>query len=117
MPKDVKWHFIGHLQSNKCKLLASIPNLVLVQTIDGKNKAKELNKHFHGSILVQVNTSGEENKGGVHPNDCLKLVEYIRDECRNLSFRGLMTIGEIRSAEVKPNPDFLCLIKCKEMIE
>jgi uncharacterized pyridoxal phosphate-containing UPF0001 family protein len=43
--------------------------------------------------MVQVNTSGEESKFGVEPKDCLPLARHIRDECSNLAFRGLMTIG------------------------
>jgi PLP dependent protein len=66
LPKDIEWHFIGHLQSNKCKtLLSEVPNLHMVQTVDSSKLAKTLEKHSSQlrkdplKVLVQVNTSGE----------------------------------------------------------
>ena len=61
MPKDVKWHFIGHLQSNKCRQIVSIENLFLVETVDKPKLAKALNKACVATgrastlnVLVQV---------------------------------------------------------------
>ncbi len=44
LPSDIKWHFIGHLQSNKCKQLLRIPNLYVVEGVDSISLATELNK-------------------------------------------------------------------------
>ena len=44
LPKDIQWHFIGHLQSNKCNILASIENLYMVESIDSIKLASALNK-------------------------------------------------------------------------
>merc|ERR1719195_1116260 len=75
--------------------------------------------------MVQVNTSGEANKNGVEPGaETLSLVKYIREECPNLKFVGLMTIGALAhsvpqdSSVVEPgsNPDFLTLIKCRKAV-
>lgn len=68
LPNDLQWHFIGHLQSNKCKLLLSgVPSLYMVETIDSIKLADKLNKLIKElrpdrklNILVQVNTSDEE---------------------------------------------------------
>ncbi|RCH87535.1 hypothetical protein CU098_002549, partial [Rhizopus stolonifer] len=67
LPSSIDWHFIGHLQSNKCKIVASIPNLFIVETIDSAKKADALNKACLAverqdklKVYVQVNTSGEE---------------------------------------------------------
>jgi pyridoxal phosphate enzyme (YggS family) len=61
LPSDIQWHFIGHLQSNKCKSVAAIPNLFLVETVDKPSLAKALNKACTNvgrttalNVLVQV---------------------------------------------------------------
>ena len=41
---DIRWHFIGHLQSNKCKVLAKVPNLYMVESVDNEKLATALNK-------------------------------------------------------------------------
>ncbi len=43
LPKDIKWHFIGHIQTNKVKKLVNVENLVLIETIDSEKLAKKLN--------------------------------------------------------------------------
>ena len=107
MPPDTVWHFIGHLQSNKVKaLVTGVPSLAVVETVDTVKLANKLNNAVGEfleerarvgagklGVMVQVNTSGEESKFGVEPKDCLPLARHIHDECSNLAFRGLMTIG------------------------
>merc|ERR1719484_120860 len=44
LPADVQWHFIGHLQSNKCGLIAQVPNLFMVETVDSQKLAEKLDK-------------------------------------------------------------------------
>jgi len=68
LPNDIKWHFIGALQSNKCKALAEkVPNLWCVETVDSRKKAHllEAGRVAGGRkeplrIFIQVNTSGED---------------------------------------------------------
>ena len=65
LPKDIQWHFIGSLQSNKCKALAVVESLAVVETIDSVKKAQAMDKACASRanplpIFVQVNTSGEE---------------------------------------------------------
>ena len=133
LPSSVKWHFIGGLQSNKCKALAEqIPNLWCVSSVDGTKKADQLErgraalvrkiKEEEGQneaslgegegferqlrVLVQVNTSGEASKSGVAPSDALELCKHIRDHCPNLRLSGLMTIGAIaRSQQTTPETE------------
>ncbi|PVU86369.1 hypothetical protein BB559_006540 [Furculomyces boomerangus] len=114
LPKEIKWHYIGRLQSNKCKTLAEIPNLWAVETIDGKSKAKKMNDAWAAAgnknklnIYVQVNTSEEPNKGGVETVDLEETLAYIMKECHNLNLLGIMTIGSVENSNVVPNPDFL----------
>ncbi len=100
LPSDAQWRFIGHLQSNKAKaLVQAVPNLAAVETVDSEKLASKLDAAVGGAgrpplpVLIQVNTSGEETKYGVEPQECLPLARHIVDNCPNLVFRGLMTIG------------------------
>jgi len=98
LPKDIQWHFIGHLQTNKCKqLIDGVSNLFMVETVDSVKLAETLNKcwkqEYPLKVLVQVNTSGESSKSGVPPSQCVDLAEYIMKELKCLKFEGLMTIG------------------------
>eukprot|EP00850_Spirogloea_muscicola_P010786 SM000064S19808 [mRNA] locus=s64:489049:493809:- [translate_table: standard] len=121
LPGDIQWHFIGHLQSNKAKsLVADVPNLYMVQTVDSKKLANLLDKAVASAdrpplkVLVQVNTSGEESKFGVEPAECLELVRHVHSGCPNLVFAGLMTIGML---DYSPKPEcFKVLAGCREEI-
>lgn len=87
---DIDIHFIGHLQSNKVRQLA--PHVDLWQSVDSDSVLRELAKHSPGArILVQVNTTGEQSKGGLQPADVGSFVE--RSRVAGLTVEGLMTIG------------------------
>ncbi|XP_050303866.1 pyridoxal phosphate homeostasis protein [Anthonomus grandis grandis] len=121
--KDIKWHFIGHLQSNKVNKVLAVPNLHLIETVDSRKRATQLNKNwpnFGGpdsklNIMLQVNTSGEDVKNGIEPSEVNGLAEFVLKECQNLRLQGLMTIGQYGYDPAQgPNPDFLSLRKCRD---
>ncbi|KAJ3685938.1 hypothetical protein LUZ61_015102 [Rhynchospora tenuis] len=121
LPSDIEWHYVGHLQSNKAKtLLASVPNLDTVQSVDNEKIANYLDKAVAGlgrkplKVLVQVNTSGEESKSGINPSNCVELAKHVKHSCPNLIFSGLMTIG-MRDYSSKPE-NFQTLSKCREEV-
>ncbi|KAK7519215.1 hypothetical protein IWZ03DRAFT_168177 [Phyllosticta citriasiana] len=135
LPRSIKWHFIGALQTNKCKPLAEqIPNLWCVSSVDSTKKADNLEKGRKALVekqgaetvqeklrlMVQVNTSGEENKSGVEPGDAAALCKHVLENCPHLKLAGLMTIGAIaRSQATTPeteNEDFVCLRKTREKV-
>jgi uncharacterized pyridoxal phosphate-containing UPF0001 family protein len=66
MPRDVRWHFIGHLQLNKCKQLLSIENLDTIETIHSERLANQLQKLLPADrrlkVFIQINTSLELSK-------------------------------------------------------
>jgi len=105
MPSDVSWHYIGTLQSNKANGLIKgvVPRAVslTIETVSTLKLAKKLNtamQEFNDktlNIFVQVNTSGEESKGGVEPNDVVALCQEITESCDKLVLKGLMTIGAV----------------------
>ncbi|KAI8803789.1 hypothetical protein BJ742DRAFT_682746, partial [Cladochytrium replicatum] len=114
LPRDINWHFIGSLQSNKCKVLAAVPSLYAVETLDSIKKADLLNKHSDYRttplrVFVQINTSGEESKSGVQPEEALSVCEHIIRNCPHLELAGLMTIGSPENSERDDNPDFVLL--------
>jgi len=118
LPGDIEWHFIGHLQRNKCKQLLSIPNLAMVETVDSAKLATDLDKACQKvgrkklRVMVQVNTSGESSKFGCEPSECTSLVRHVHQTCKSLEFTGLMTIGRY---DENPKPDcFASLVKCRE---
>ncbi|ANZ75354.1 BA75_02678T0 [Komagataella pastoris] len=126
LPKDIKWHFIGGLQTNKCKDLATrIDNLYAVETIDSIKKANKLNSSRDESkpkinVFIQVNTSGEEQKSGISSyEDLLSLAKVIKNDCPNLILKGLMTIGSIKqsTAAGERNEDFDQLSSYNEKLE
>lgn len=99
---DVRWHFIGGLQTNKVRKVA--PYVSLWQTVDRTGLALELSKRVPGAeVLIQVNTTGEPQKSGAEPEDVPKLVSLATD--LGLLVSGLMTVGPT-SGEVDPRPAF-----------
>lgn len=129
LPSDIKWHFIGGLQSNKCKDLAKIPNLYCVETIDSLKKAKKLNEargKFQPDAQpimcnVQINTSNEEQKSGLSTEDeIFEVIEFfMSNEAKFVKLNGLMTIGSWNTSHVDAgeNKDFANLVKWKNMID
>lgn len=92
--EGIRWHFIGHLQSNKAKLVA--PRAHAVHTIDSPSLAAELSKRAAAAgrkldALVEVNVGGEAQKHGVPPQALGPVLEAIERQA-NLSLRGLMTV-------------------------
>ncbi|KAL6058086.1 Pyridoxal phosphate homeostasis protein [Balamuthia mandrillaris] len=122
LPTELQWHFVGHLQSNKCKQLCAIPNLHMVETVDSVKLAKALNKAAAAAtetrtsplnVMVQINTSSEDTKSGTTPETCVEVVEEVIQTCPNLRFCGLMTIGRPGPS---PEIDFRLLRDCRKRL-
>lgn len=87
---EVRWHWIGRLQSNKVRALA--PVVHLWQSVDRPALIHEIARRAPGAaVLVQVNVSDEPAKGGCAPSAAADLVAQARDQ--GLVVRGLMTVG------------------------
>lgn len=121
---DIKWHFIGHLQSNKCRALCEVPNLYMVECVDSERLAtklddcvKKLELPSPLKVMIQVNSSGEDSKAGIHPDMCPQLANHVITKCPHLQLCGLMTIGTMgHDYTTGPNPDFQCLLQCRSAI-
>jgi len=91
---ELVWHFIGHLQSNKCRVVAE--HFACVETVDRLKLATSLQRHAAAlnrvlPILIQVNIGREPQKSGVLPEDAPQLLTALR-ELTNLQVRGLMAM-------------------------
>jgi len=119
---DIEWHFIGNCQSNKAKDLMKCPRLTTVETVTSTKLASKLNNQATSpvDIFVQVNTSGEANKNGLEPVQVLEAVKFIMENCSNLKFKGLMTIGNldnsIAASDSGENPDFKLLAETRHKV-
>jgi pyridoxal phosphate enzyme (YggS family) len=120
MPKDVCWHFIGHLQTNKVKHIAPFVNLI--HSVDSLKLLLEINKHAQKNnrvihILLQFHIAQEETKFGLNREEVIQLLtskEY--NACQNIRIVGVMgmasfveNVNQIRSEfkELKAHFDFL----------
>lgn len=95
MPKDIKWHMIGHLQRNKVKYI--VDKAALIHSVDSLKLAEEiskeaLKKQVQVSILIEVNVAGEDTKFGVKPEEVEALVCKIA-ALPGIAIKGLMTIA------------------------
>lgn len=95
LPKDIRWHMIGHLQTNKVKYL--MDKAYLIHSVDSLKLAQEIEKQAakHNrivDILIEVNIAQEESKFGLAIQDVLVLVKEIA-KLSHLRIKGLMTIA------------------------
>jgi len=120
---DIQWHFIGNCQSNKAKDLMNCANLYMIETVTSLKLANKLNsqaKDKKVSVMVQINTSGEENKNGLEPSEGINVARHIVKNCDNLNLSGLMTIGNlgnsVQANEKGDNPDFVKLVEVRKSV-
>lgn len=95
LPKDIRWHMIGHLQTNKVKDLLK-DSIYLIHSVDSIKLAKEINKRssIKQDILLEVNIGEEESKYGFKPSfDELKKVLDEIKELENINVVGLMCVA------------------------
>lgn len=111
-----KWHFIGHLQTNKIKDV--IPFVKMIHSVDRMSLAKALNTKLEKldmnmDVLVQVNTSNEDSKFGLSENEVLPFLESIAT-LPHLKVKGLMTLALFSD---KPELVRPCFKKLKTIFE
>ena len=95
LPKDVRWHMIGHLQRNKVKYI--VDKVYMIHSVDSMRLAEEISKEAAKknvivSVLVEINVANEESKFGASVNEAVSLVENI-SKLPNIVVKGLMTIA------------------------
>ena len=95
LPRDIQWHMIGHLQTNKVKYI--IDKVSLIHSVDSVKLAQEISKRAKSidkemEILLQVNVSNEASKFGIDKEDVTEIVDEI-GKMENIRLKGLMTIA------------------------
>lgn len=95
LPSDIRWHMIGHLQTNKVKYI--VGHTTLIHSVDSLHLAKEIEKQAKKKdvtvdILVEVNIAEEESKFGIHKEETYELVRQIA-ALPHVHICGLMTIA------------------------
>lgn len=109
--ESIKWHLVGHLQSNKVKYIAEF--IDLIHSVDSVHLAEVISEHAlkHDriiDILVQVNTTGEDQKSGIEPGDAEAVCSVI-SLLPGVRLKGLMTIGLFTDEEDVIRKNFVCL--------
>lgn len=96
LPKDIRWHMIGHLQRNKVKYI--VDKVFMIHSVDSLRLAEEISKeavkkNVDINILIEINIAGEESKFGVY--DRHKIEDLIRTIALlpNIHVKGLMTVA------------------------
>ena len=111
LPKDIQWHMIGHLQSNKVKYIA--PFVALIQGIDSLKLLKEVNKRAeqHNRVidcLLQIHISEEATKFGLNEAEAIEVLKAA-EELNNVSVIGLMGMATNTADESIVSKEFTCL--------
>lgn len=110
LPKDIKWHLVGHLQTNKVKYIA--PFVDLIHSVDSIKLLKEINKYAAKSdrvidCLLQIDIAEEDTKFGM---DHVELIELLESEefqsFENIRIRGLMGIATNTDKEKEIKEEF-----------
>lgn len=116
LPKDIKWHMIGHLQTNKVKDI--IDKVYMIHSVDSIKLAKEINKQaikkdIKVNILIEINIGNEESKFGLNPVDLESFLKEIK-ELTNLNVLGLMCVAPYKENNEDTRIYFKEMKKLKE---
>lgn len=110
LPKDIEWHFIGHLQTNKVKYIA--PFVAMIHSVDSFRLLEEINKQAAKTqrtipCLIQVHIAQEETKFGFTPEEC---VEFFAQEewqqFKHIKIKGLMCMASNTEDEDRIKNEF-----------
>lgn len=114
--REIKWHMVGHLQTNKAK--EAVKLFDLIQSVDSLRLAAEINRQSEKlkkiqDILVEVNISADASKFGIKPEQAEEVIKEM-SEFKNLNIRGLMGIAPIVDNPEKTRPYFRMLRDLKK---
>jgi len=108
LPKDIQWHMIGHLQTNKVKYIAPFVNLI--HALDSEKLLKEIDKRAKQhdrkiDCLLQVHIAKEEHKFGIVPSEVSEFIEKS-EKYKNVNIIGLMGMATFTSDKVQIESEF-----------
>lgn len=116
LPQNIKKHFIGQLQTNKVRDIVKLFDVI--QSVDRLKLARKIDEECEKigkimTILIQVNTSDEPQKGGVAPDEAIALVGEV-SELKNIQIQGLMTMAVYSDDKEKVRA---CFRKLKQLFD
>lgn len=125
LPKDIEWHFIGHLQTNKIKMV--VPYTTLIHSIDSERLLVEMGEYarrnnYHPGVLLELHIAQEETKQGFSADEILDLLDRIasdgelRDKLSNISVRGLMAMASFVDDQEQIRSEFSKLLELRDEI-
>jgi pyridoxal phosphate enzyme (YggS family) len=105
--KNISWHFIGPLQSNKAKIIAKYANWI--HTIDRKKIADKINEECKKidktiNACIQINISNESTKSGINPENLMIFAKYV-DSMENINLKGIMVLPSLGGNNKKQMQD------------
>ncbi|MBJ7427960.1 MAG: YggS family pyridoxal phosphate-dependent enzyme [Bacteroidia bacterium] len=121
MSKDIEWHMIGHLQSNKVKYISTF--VYLIHSVDSEGLLAEINKQAAKlnkvqKVLLQVSIANEETKFGFEQEDLLKVIDkYLNNEFENVEVIGLMGMATFTNNQEQIATEFAGLKKLFDEIK
>lgn len=110
LPKDIQWHLIGHLQTNKVKYIA--PFVSVIQSVDSEKLLREIDKHAEKnqrkiSVLLQVKIAEEDSKTGLEVSETKELfLNYLQGEFPNVEIIGLMGMATFTNDQEQVKREF-----------
>lgn len=112
LPKDIRWHFIGHLQGNKVKYIA--PFVHLIHGVDSFKLLLEINKQAEKNnrvidVLLQMHIAEEETKFGLDERDLVEFLDYYeaqKEQLKNVRICGLMGMATNTEDEAQVRAEF-----------
>ena len=113
MPKDIQWHMIGHVQTNKVKFMAEYVSLI--HGVDSLKLAQEINNQAkkHNRIidcLLQIHIAEEETKFGLNEKELNEILHYVQhDKLENIKIVGLMGMATFTDNQNQIKKEFLHL--------
>src|ERR1019366_4541936 len=112
LPRDIGWHFIGHLQSNKVKYIASFVSLI--QGVDSEKLLSEIDKQAKKNncvidCLLQVHIAKEETKFGFNEKELQELLNTNFTDYKNVRIQGLMGMASFTDDMEKVRTEFKLL--------
>ena len=120
----VRWHMIGHLQTNKVKYI--LDKVSMIHSVDSLKLAKEISRRCLAAekqmdILIQINGGMESNKYGIPSEEASELVQKIREECPGVRIRGFMCVVPYLEDPEEVRPFFRLarevFDRCREAVE
>ena len=110
LPKDIEWHFIGHVQTNKIKMMA--PYVSVIQGVDNYDKLVEIDRQAarfnrHITCYLQIHIASEETKFGFSPDECTAMLEQGDwKNLKNITIGGVMGMATNTDDEAQVRREF-----------